>query len=69
MTPNQQRAELMLRGIKMKEIARNLGIRAQHVSAVIAGTRRTPYVQAAIANAIGKPVDEVFPEPVTEEAA
>lgn len=69
MEPNERRAELMRRGIQVKSIALELGIAAPSVSQVITGTKRTRYVQQAIANAIGKPVEEVFPEPVTEEAA
>lgn len=69
MKTNDRRAELIRRGVQVKTIAAELGIKAPSVSQVISGRRRTPRIQQAIAKAIGKPVEEVFPEPVTKEAA
>jgi predicted transcriptional regulator len=65
MEPNERRAELIRRGIQIKDIASDLGIAAASVSQVIANTKRTYYVRAAIAKAIGKPVEEVFPSQET----
>lgn len=58
----------MMRGITVTSIAKDKGTKQPNVSAVISGRQKTPRIRAAIAEAIGKPVDEVFP-PETEEAA
>lgn len=68
MKPNERRAELVRRGVKVASIARELGITGPSVSQVINERRSTPRIKEAIAKAIGKPVDEVFPDP-TKEAA
>lgn len=69
MKPNEIRAALMLKNISVTSIAIKLGLKQPNVSAVISGDRTTPHVQKAIAAAIGKPVDEVFPETTTKEKA
>ena len=58
------------RKIKVNDIAHGLGVSQAAVSRVIHGQTRSTRVQGAIAEAIGKPVEEVFPEnPETKEAA
>ena len=58
----------MLRKITVTSIAETVGAKRSNVSMVISGVRPTPRIRAAIAEAIGRPVDEVFP-PETKEAA
>lgn len=60
MSPNERKAELVRRGIKMTDIARELGVTVQHVSSVVLGRDRSPRVEKAVASAIGKPVGRVF---------
>jgi len=69
MKPNEIRAGLIIKGITIASIANKLGIKPTNVSFVIAGTRTTPRIQTAIAEALGKPVDEVFPITPEEEKA
>lgn len=52
----------------MQAIANDLGLSVQHVSEVIAGRRRSARVEEAVARAIGKRVEDVFP-PVEQPAA
>jgi hypothetical protein len=61
MTALERKVALILAGVKMKEIARQLGVSGVHVSLVVRGLRHSPRVQRAVADAIGKPVHEVFP--------
>lgn len=68
MKPNEIRAALMLKNITITDIAKQLGAKRSNVSMVIYRVRPTPRIRTAIAEAIGKPVDEVFP-PQTEDAA
>lgn len=67
MKPNEIMAELVLKNITTTAIGKTLGVHRPHVSAVIHGRSRTPRVRAAIAEALGKPVDEVFPESKARE--
>lgn len=55
------RAEMAARGIKVKDIAAELRVRGAAVSQVIHGSTVSARIQNAIASALGKPVDEVFP--------
>lgn len=68
MTPNEIRAALILNEVKVIDIAKSLDLKHSNVSVVISGGKSTPRVRQAIADAIGRPVDEVFP-PQTEDAA
>lgn len=60
LTPLDRKAELVRKGLSMSDVARQLGLSANHVSKVIAGERRSPRVERAVADAIGKPVEKVF---------
>lgn len=60
MTPIERKVELLRAQVKMTDIARQLGVTIGHVSQVIAGNRRSPSVESAVADAIGKPVHRVF---------
>lgn len=68
LTPQDRKAELLRKGLSMSDVARELGISAHHISRVVAGERRSPRVEQAIADAIGLPVADVF-EPMTAESA
>ena len=64
MTPIDRKVELLRKGVSMSEIANSLGMSVQHVSAVIAGNRRSPRVEAEVASRINRTAEEVFgPQP------
>jgi putative transcriptional regulator len=60
MRPPEIKAELVRRERTMSEIARRLEVTPSHVAQVVAGKRRSPTVERAVADAIGKPVSKVF---------
>jgi lambda repressor-like predicted transcriptional regulator len=62
MKANDIRAELVRNNITIKSIAQGLGIAHPGVSQVISGLRKTKRIRQAIADAIGKPVTELWPE-------
>lgn len=62
MTPQEIRAHLILKDITQSSIAKELAVPASLVSMVIYGTEKTPRVRVAIAKAIGKPVQEIWPD-------
>lgn len=68
MKPNEIKAALVLNGITATSIAKTIGLPRPNVSETISGVRKTKRIRKAIANAIGMPVEEVFPEQ-TKEAA
>lgn len=59
--PLQRKAALVLYGVSQAEIARCSGVTATHVSDVLHGRRRSPRVERAIAEALGRPVEDLFP--------
>ncbi len=61
MEPNEIRAAMVLARVTITSIAKKLGVAPQWVHAVITGKRPTPRIRQAIAEAIGKPVDEIWP--------
>lgn len=69
MMPNEIRAEMVLRGVKMIDIARRAKVTSGAVHQTInctgyyKGYRIRPY----IADAIGKPVDEIWPPKMNSE--
>ena len=67
MKPNEIKSQLVLRGVTATAIARSLGLARPNVTATISGKRRTARIRQAIADAIGRPVSEVFPD--QQEAA
>jgi lambda repressor-like predicted transcriptional regulator len=73
MKPNEIRAALLLAEppTSITAIARKLGLKPQGLHMVITGLRPNPRIRAAIAEAIGKPVSEIWPDSKTnqEEAA
>lgn len=62
MTPKERKIELIKADKTMADIARQLGVTVSHVSQVVLGKRHSPSVEAAVAEAIGKPVTRVFGE-------
>lgn len=60
MTPLQRKVALMEKGVTFTEIAKQQGVTVQHVSHVNRGVRRSPSIEKAIADAIGKPIGRVF---------
>lgn len=60
LTPFERKVGLMKRGISMSEIGRSLGITGAQVSYVVAGQRRSPRVEIAVAEALGEPIEKVF---------
>jgi len=69
MTPREIRAEMVLRGVKLKDIAEKAGVTVGAVHQVIynigrvKGYRIRPY----IAKAIGKTVDEIWPDGTSQK--
>ena len=60
LTRRERKAALVLKGVSLSDIARELGVSQQHVSMVVAGIRRSPRVEEAVAAAIGRPIRQVF---------
>lgn len=62
MKPNEIRAALLLRDIRPIEIARKLKVGRSAVCNVITGYGKSRRIQEAIAEMIGKTVEEIWPE-------
>ncbi len=60
MTYKQRKIALIEADMSMSDLARELGVTPSHVSQVVRGERRSPRIEARIAEVIGSPVDEVF---------
>lgn len=65
------KADLIIKGVTQTSIAKSLDVSVASVNDVISGKRSTPRIRLAIAEAIGKPVSEIWPAAKTnkEEAA
>ncbi len=61
MTPNEIRAEFMRLGKPISSIADELNLPRSSISVVISGKRPNPKVRNAIARAINRPVNEIWP--------
>lgn len=59
--PLDRKVALVRKRVKQAQIARNLGVSQAYVCDVLYGRRRSEKIETAIADAIGKPVAEVFP--------
>ena len=64
MTPQQIRASLILAGITGKKIAESVGMSPQAVSLAIYGKYKNPRIKKAIAEAVGRPYEDVWPDDV-----
>lgn len=69
LSPNDRKAELKRRGITGRQIARQLAVGDDAVSHVLAGRSRSERIETAIAEALGLPVEKVFPPRRTDAAA
>jgi lambda repressor-like predicted transcriptional regulator len=61
MSPREIKAQLILKGIKIVNIAANLDVSHVAVTRVISGKSVSGRIRLAIANAIGKKVNEIWP--------
>ena len=61
MTPNDIRAELIRRGIRVKDIAADLQVDRSTVSNIISGKRRSRRIAEHIAARLALPYGRVFP--------
>ena len=62
MTPAEIKAAMLLKGISQTEIAEALDKGHARINEVINGRSSNKVVRAAIAKAIGKPIEKVFPD-------
>ena len=62
MEPIDIRILLMRARKSQSQIARELGVTQGFVGQVILGLRHTQRVRSAIANAVGKPVEKLWPQ-------
>ena len=69
MKPNEIRSELVLLGVTLQSIATSLDVSKQHVWQVVNGHRRNPRVQSAVAKALGRTLERVFPFEVPHVAS
>ena len=63
------KSDLILAGVTQSEIARSLNVAVACVNDVVTGKRKNPRIRAAIAEAINKPVSEIWPDAKPEEQA
>ncbi|WP_018704092.1 helix-turn-helix domain-containing protein [Anaeromusa acidaminophila] len=61
MTPNQIRAAMLLKNVRPADIARRLNVTRGAVSNVISGLIVSQRIREAVAEAIGKEVDAIWP--------
>lgn len=54
--------QMIQSGVTIVEIASAIGVTPSAVHQVITGLRNTPRIRTAIAQAIGKPVEKIWPE-------
>jgi lambda repressor-like predicted transcriptional regulator len=58
----QIKTELRLVGSSLADIARDLGVSKQCVSAVVSGSKRSHRIEKHIATRLGLPLQEVWPD-------
>ena len=61
-TPEEIKAALILKGIKMVEVAEKCNVKPTTVSQVIAGRSKSARIQITIAKIIEKDVCEIWPK-------
>ena len=69
MKPVEIKILMMRAGVTQTKIAKQLGITIPFVNQIISGIRPTKYIRESIADAIGKPVEELWPEESPNKAA
>ena len=62
MTPQEIRIEILRANTTMAKIARAAKVSRGFVWQVVHGVRRTRRIREAIAQAVGKPIQELWPE-------
>ncbi|WP_159441405.1 helix-turn-helix domain-containing protein [Desulfopila aestuarii] len=62
MTQNEIRAAMMIKGVKVNDIARKLNLANSNIIVVIHGHRPNQKVRKGIADAICKSVSDIWPE-------
>ncbi len=62
MQPNEIRAELVRRGITVTSIARREAVSQPYISQHLNGARHSFRIRRAIAEAIGRPLHEIWPD-------
>ena len=64
LSPNEIRAELILRGIRVKDIAKEAGVAPEAVSMAISGKSRNKgyRIRPFIAKALGRNTGEIWPD-------
>ena len=62
MTPTEIKAALVLKGVKMNEIARKCNVKPTTISQVIAGRSKSIRIQFTIARIIERDFHEIWPE-------
>jgi lambda repressor-like predicted transcriptional regulator len=60
MTPREIRAHLILNGVKVTEIAKQLGVNQSAVSLIITQRQNSQRIQEAVAKAINLPFEKVW---------
>lgn len=63
MQPNEIRAELVRRGITVTSIARQEAVSQPYISQHLNGARHSIRIRRAIAQAIDRPIHEIWPDP------
>jgi len=61
-TPQEIRAQMVLKGVTPNEIAQANDLSRQSITATIAGTRRGLKTRQAVASALGVQVDVIWPD-------
>ncbi len=69
MTPAEIKAALLLRGISQAEIAEVIGCSRDLVSHVINGRRTTRRIREAVAKALGRDVEAIWPDEIYRRAS
>jgi len=69
MTPIEIKIELLKAGVRQNQIAKKFGFTTSLVNQVVQGIRPARHVREAIAEAIGKPIEELWPEENPNKAA
>lgn len=60
---------MLIRGVKVTDIARSLNLKHSNISVVISGNRPNHKVRKAIADAVGLSVSDLWPEQTEEQTS